>query len=229
MHPNLENLARVHEHLQRLGLDVVFVGGATIGLYLDEFGSSRARPTKDVDCIVAIEARPDYLAFESMLRDAGIFPSAEDGDPLCRWKIAGVKVDIMPFDETILGFTSRFYRLGFETAQVVELPSGARVKVLSPALLLATKIDAYLDRGIKDPMASEDLEDIISLLDGCVGIAKQVTGAAPKVRAVVKEWASDFLTRRDALDLVEGHIGAWGAHRVGHVVELLDQLAALPN
>lgn len=59
LHPNLENLARVHEHLHRLGLDVVYVGGATIGLYLDPFGASRTRPTKDVDCIVPIEARSD--------------------------------------------------------------------------------------------------------------------------------------------------------------------------
>lgn len=229
MHPNLENLARVHEELQRLGLDVVYVGGAIIGLYLDAFGASKARPTKDVDCIVAIEARPAYMMFETRLRDAGISPSAEEGDPICRWKIGGIKVDIMPFDEAILGFTNRFYRLGFATAQVVELPTGHQVKVLSPTLLLATKIDAYLDRGIDDPVASEDLEDIIAVLDGCVGIAEQVAGAPLPVRSAIKGWASDFLARNDALDLIEGHIFAWGAQRVGHVVEILQQLVALQD
>ena len=101
MHPNLENIARVHVYLQGLGLDVVYVGGATIGLYLDEFGASKVRPTKDVDCIVPIDARSDYVLFESRLRDAGIFPSSEEGDPLCRWRMGGIKVDIMPFNESI--------------------------------------------------------------------------------------------------------------------------------
>ena len=114
MHPNLENIARVHEHLRRLGIDVVYVGGATIGLYLDAFGASKARPTKDVDCIVPIDARSDYVQFESRLRDAKIYPSTDEGDPLCRWKIGGIKVDIMPFDEGILGFTNRFYRVGYD-------------------------------------------------------------------------------------------------------------------
>lgn len=225
MHPNLENIARVHVHLRDLGLDVVYVGGATIGLYLDTFGASKARPTKDVDCIVPIEARSEYAAFESRLRDAGLFPSADEGDPLCRWNIGGIKVDIMPLDEGILGFTNRFYRLGYDTAQTIELPSGHKVKVLSPALLLATKIDAFLDRGARDPAASEDLEDIIAVVDGCVGIAEHVAGAPPPVRAAIKVWASEFLARKDAYDLVEGHIAAWGDQRGVHVLQLLERLA----
>jgi len=186
-------------HLRDLGLDVVDVGGATIGLYLDTFGASKARPTKDVDCIVPIEARSEYAAFESRLRDAGLFPSADEGDPLCR--------------------------LGYDTAQTIELPSGHKVKVLSPALLLATKIDAFLDRGARDPAASEDLEDIIAVVDGCVGIAEHVAGAPPPVRAAIKVWASEFLARKDAYDLVEGHIAAWGDQRGVHVLQLLERLA----
>jgi hypothetical protein len=170
---------------------------------------------------------PGRLLFQqpARLRDAGLFPSADEGDPLCRWNIGGIKVDIMPLDEGILGFTNRFYRLGYDTAQTIELPSGHKVKVLSPALLLATKIDAFLDRGARDPAASEDLEDIIAVVDGCVGIAEHVAGAPPPVRAAIKVWASEFLARKDAYDLVEGHIAAWGDQRGVHVLQLLERLA----
>lgn len=82
VHPNLENLLRVDAELRRLSIDVVYVGGAVIGLYLDEFGASKVRPTKDVDCIVAIEGRAAYWRFESRLRASGIYPSTDEGDPL---------------------------------------------------------------------------------------------------------------------------------------------------
>ena len=225
MHPNLENLVRVHEILHRLGVDVVYGGGATIGLYLDDFGAAKVRPTKDVDCIVPIEARPDYLALESTLRAAGLSPSTYEDDPLCRWVIDGVKVDILPLNEAILGFTNRFYRVGFATAEAVELPGGRRIKVLHPALAVATKIEAYRDRGASDPVASEDLEDIIALFDGCGGIVARIAEAPTAVQEAIGRWVREFLGRRDALDLIEGHLGLGGSLRVARVVSLLEQAA----
>ncbi len=43
---------RVAADLSWVEPEPVFVGGATIGLFLDDFGRSQFRPTKDVDCIV---------------------------------------------------------------------------------------------------------------------------------------------------------------------------------
>lgn len=44
----------VAHDLEWLDVEPVFVGGATIGLFLDDFGRSQLRPTNDVDCIVPL-------------------------------------------------------------------------------------------------------------------------------------------------------------------------------
>jgi hypothetical protein len=38
--------------LEALDKRIVFTGGATISLYLDEVSAADVRPTKDVDCVV---------------------------------------------------------------------------------------------------------------------------------------------------------------------------------
>jgi hypothetical protein len=45
----LETAARV---LSQVPVTIVFTGGATISLYLDEVAAPDIRPTDDVDCVV---------------------------------------------------------------------------------------------------------------------------------------------------------------------------------
>lgn len=46
----------------------VFIGGATIGLFLDSLGRDQLRPTKDVDCIVpSVATTMQWFALEREL------------------------------------------------------------------------------------------------------------------------------------------------------------------
>jgi hypothetical protein len=114
--PNLEKLALVAARLEPLGTRVVFVGGATIGLYVDAVTAGQLRATLDVDCVVPVDNRLDYALLESRLRRLGFVNRMEEGDPICRWTVDDVVVDVMPLDARVLGFTNRFYRLGYENA-----------------------------------------------------------------------------------------------------------------
>ena len=49
-------LAEVAEEVAWMVPPPVFIGGATVGLFLDDFGRRQLRPTKGVDCIVPTEA-----------------------------------------------------------------------------------------------------------------------------------------------------------------------------
>jgi len=51
---------------------IVFIGGATIPLYLDEVSAADARPTTDVDCVVDITPRSKYYRLEEKLRQIGL-------------------------------------------------------------------------------------------------------------------------------------------------------------
>lgn len=68
---NLEMLAVVAKGQGELKEKVAFVGGATIGLYLSDPGTSELRPTDDVDCLVEAASRAKYGELEERLRRLG--------------------------------------------------------------------------------------------------------------------------------------------------------------
>ena len=61
-------LAVVARGLKDLKNRVVFVGGATVDLYITSPGGEPLRVTDDVDCVIEITSRTDYRALEEKLR-----------------------------------------------------------------------------------------------------------------------------------------------------------------
>lgn len=72
--------------------------------------------------------------------------SPED-EVICRMRLGELKVDFMPDDESILGFSSRWYAKGIGTAVTCPLDEALNIKRLTPELFVATKLEAYLGRG----------------------------------------------------------------------------------
>jgi len=56
----IEMLERIAEILAQVPDKIVFTGGATIALYLEEVAVPDIRPTDDVDCVVEITSRGKY-------------------------------------------------------------------------------------------------------------------------------------------------------------------------
>ena len=83
-HASLEMLALVRDTLAG-ELDVVFVGGATIPLYVSEERHGELRATDDVDCVVEVTSRLGYYDVEGKLRARG-FRQRVDAQraPACR-------------------------------------------------------------------------------------------------------------------------------------------------
>lgn len=65
------------------------------------------------------------------------------------------------------------------------------VKVISAPYFLATKLEAFKDRGKQDFLLSHDLEDIVSVIDGRPEIVNDISGASNNLK---KYLASEFLT-----------------------------------
>lgn len=173
--PNLDRLALVAHALGPLRNDVVFVGGCTTELLLDPAARAGVRYTEDVDLIVDITSRRAYHELETTLRGLGFRNSPA---VICRWEYpAGnlpVIVDIMPTDASILGFSNPFYEEGFETALHLEI-RGLDIRHLNHANFLGTKLVAFDNRGHSDYLASQDMEDIVTLLDGCRELAIRIS------------------------------------------------------
>jgi hypothetical protein len=95
---------------------LVFVGGCTTALFItDEIVLEGVRATDDVDLIVDLVGNAQWVQLQNQLRQKGFTESPED-DVICRMRLGDLKVDFMPDDETILGFSNRWYAKGIETA-----------------------------------------------------------------------------------------------------------------
>jgi hypothetical protein len=111
---NITRIRAVSNALGELKDSVVFVGGATVSLYSDR-QSEEARPTDDVDVLVEIGTRWDFAAFEEALRKKG-FQNDINAKYVGRYLLPGLVIDVMPTDESILGFSNQWYMEGFRTA-----------------------------------------------------------------------------------------------------------------
>lgn len=161
-HTSLAMLSRVAQDLQ--GLDVVFVGGSILPIHLD-LRPELARSTDDVDAITRAVGYSESAVLDEELRRRGFRHCKERGAPICRWSSpSGVRVDLVPVDSRVYGFSNRWYQLGVDTAESVTLPDGVDVAVLSPAALMLTKLAAYSERGRRDSYTSRDIDDVVSLL-----------------------------------------------------------------
>lgn len=61
-------------------------------------------------------------------------------------------------DERMVGFSNRWYLTAIETAQPIQI-TGRAVRIVTPALFIATKLEAFHGRGNDDVFASHDIED----------------------------------------------------------------------
>lgn len=123
--------------------EVVFVGGASIELWISDPAAPPTRVTDDVDVISAVSTRAGYHGLAERLRARG-FTEASGSSVVCRWnhRDTGLVLDVMPQEEEILGFSNPWYRHAIETAVGRNLPSGVRVRAASPAAIVATKLAA---------------------------------------------------------------------------------------
>lgn len=166
---------------------VAFVGGCTTGLLLtDAFSKQQVRHTNDVDLIVHVVGHVGMAQLQKQLQACGFtHPMEDDGAPICAMRLGELRVDFMPDDAAVLGFTNRWYGQALKTAQPFELPDGLVIRLLTPDYFVATKLEAYLGRGNNDPLGSRDLEDVLTLVDGRAELVHELKSASVDVRRFV--------------------------------------------
>lgn len=188
---NPQLLKMIEDVAKALGPDIcartAFVGGVTTGLLVtDDFAREGVRLTDDVDLIVDIVSYGQWVQFQEELRNRG-FKESPDDEVICRMRLGGLKVDFMPDDEDILGFSNRWYEIGLKTATDYALNAAINIRILTPPVFLATKFEAFLGRGKGDLLESRDIEDILILVDGRPTLASELAKAPADVGAYIAE------------------------------------------
>ncbi|MEO5793847.1 MAG: hypothetical protein ABIP34_02120 [Rhodoferax sp.] len=222
------NLALLLSMAQALGLvreRVVFVGGCATGLLLTQPAVADVRPTEDVDAIVEVATLADYHAVTQVLVERGFRQTMEANTPPFRWFWQRMQLDLVPLDEKVMGFANRWYRPGFDAAVTAELAPGLHLRHLSAPYFLATKFEAFRDRGQGDVYLSHDLEDIITVLDGRSEVLAELAAASTDVRVYVASQLRSLLLHPEFLNALPGIVEQ--AMRADVVLRRIQSLAAL--
>lgn len=191
---------------------VVFLGGATISLWITDPAARPPRVTYDVDVVAEVVTLAGYVAFQAELRSAGFTEDVASG-VVCRWRHAGtgLVLDAIPAEPRLAGFGGRRLRPAVEASVEHQLPSGTIIRVVPPVHLVATKLEAFADRGNDDCIASRDFEDIILLVDSREELGAELDGAPGDLRAYVRDELNRIMRLRTFEYGVEGALTGAGA------------------
>ena len=207
---------------------VTFVGGCTTALLLtDEFTKEGVRHTDDVDLIIHTTGFSEFHSLQQELQARGFrlpTPTSGESAPICAMMLGDLRVDFMPDDPSILGFSNRWYPAATKTAMRYELTEDLYIKLVTPAYFLATKLEAYDGRGNGDLLNSRDMEDILTLVDGHDGLLEAVQQADLDVQTYLSEKISVLLQKRD-FDYAVSNQARGDQSREDLIFERLERLA----
>jgi predicted nucleotidyltransferase len=225
--PNLVLLESIAAALGPLRERFVFVGGCTTGMLVTDVAAAPVRATRDVDVIVEVLTLADYHALERELEKAGFSHDRSPEAPICRWIVGTSLLDVMPTDERVLGFANRWFTQAIHTAESVKLPSGQMIKLVTPPLFLATKLEAFRGRGGGDFLASHDLEDIITVIDGRHELLDDVRASSSQLRAYIAHEINVLLQNSEFNQALPGHLAGdeTSQGRIPLIKERLRQLS----
>jgi hypothetical protein len=203
---NLESLTVIAYRLEELCDEVTFVGGCIMGLLITDKAAPDVRFTVDVDCIIDVITRPGYHALARKLRQKGFKEMSTGNHPICRWDCDGILIDIMPTDKNVLGFSNKWYKAALANALNIKINDSINIKVISAPYFLATKLEAFKNRGKQDFLLSHDLEDIISLIDGRPEIINDASDSSDALRECLSSEFSAFLHNDQFIQALPGHL-----------------------
>lgn len=211
--------------------EIAFVGGTTISLHLDDAQPMDIRSTKDVDFIVSVASYVEYHKLIDKLKERGFkeqHEPDEDHEPLCRYICRGIKVDVMPDREDILGFSNQWFKEARQQAVPYNLPNGPAIKIVPAIYLLATKLEAFNGRG-DTMLASRDAEDIVTLVNGRDSLLDEITVSTEELRGFIAQEIDRFLKNKDFDYLLASAIPSESPDRMGLVKKRFEQLSRIDS
>jgi len=205
-HANIKLLDRAAQTLGDLTDDLVFVGGCAVCALITDPAAPTVRPTIDVDVITEAATLSEYHLMADRFKAAGFEEDRSPEPIICRWYCRGITVDLMPIEDDVLGFGNLWYKEAVSDAEIFTLPSGKKIYLISAPSFLATKLEAFRDRGGNDFVGSHDIEDIVAVIDGRVEINGEVNEADGHLKDYLSNEFSKLLNTPSFSNSIPGHV-----------------------
>jgi hypothetical protein len=124
----------------------------------------------------------------------------------CRWNLDGITLDVMPTDESILGFGNRWYADAIRHSELVNLTDTLPIRIVSPVYFIATKLEAFFGRGQGDFWGSHDLEDIMTVIDGRPELVVELAGVGTELKGYISKTFTGLIGTEGFREAVAGHL-----------------------
>lgn len=190
--------------LGELNEQVIYVGGATVGLYINDPAADVIRPTKDVDISLSIATLRELENIRENLAIKGFIQTAED-DVICRFRYDDVKVDVMNTKAIGWAPANPWFAHGFDNRLSIEI-DGQHIYIIPLPYFLATKFAAYNSRGKNEPRTSHDFEDIVYVIDNRIDLKEQILSAKKDVKPFLKSEFESMLNDKVKLEAISGNL-----------------------
>jgi predicted nucleotidyltransferase len=204
--PNIASVELIAQALGPLREELVLVGGCAVDLLLTDSAASPTRVTYDVDMVAQVASLAGYHELERQFTRLGFKRDMAQDAPICRWRYNNLEVDLMPALPGILGFANRWNPLAVQSAQRVVLPSGTSIQLITAPAFLATKFEAFSDRGKSDLLGSHDMEDIVNVLDGRPEIVEEVAASPDELKRYLVDRCHALLALPNFMDALSGMV-----------------------
>jgi hypothetical protein len=216
-------IRKIAQGLGALNEQVVYVGGATVGLYINDPAADDVRPTKDVDISVSLASIGELERLREELSKKGFIQTAED-DVICRFRYDGVIVDVMNTQAIGWAPANPWFGPGFLHREQIDI-DGQTIWILPLPFFLATKFAAYHHRGKNEPRFSHDFEDIIYVIDNRLDIVSAITRSTKEVGTFLKEEFERIINDPLKLEAISGNL--YFETRDERYAMILDKLHAM--
>ncbi|RBP51333.1 hypothetical protein [Arenicella xantha] len=200
---NLGVVAEIANALGELNESVVFVGGAVVSVYADDTAADEVRPTQDVDLTLTL-VDIDQHRLDNRLAELGFHPDLH-GHAICSYRYKDIAVDIMAATDTMRGPTNRWYQVGFESIQKIEVQD-TPIQILPAPCYLATKFEAFNHRGQGDYRTSHDFEDIIYVIDNRTTIVEEIKNSGESIQGFLKSEIQKILSNKYVDEILSAHL-----------------------
>lgn len=200
---NIGVVAEVAKALAELKNQMVFVGGAVVSLYADDPAADEIRPTADIDMTINLMNFSNWAKMQERLAELNFYPDPF-GHAICSYKYKDIPVDIMPAEEGPLGPSNKWYIVGFNDLWKITVKD-EEIQILSAPVYLATKFEAYNNRG-GDYRTSHDFEDIIYVLDNRIHIVPEIENAHKEIKKFLKKEINKILSSKFLEEILSSHI-----------------------
>ncbi|MEL6673645.1 MAG: hypothetical protein AAFR61_15680 [Bacteroidota bacterium] len=204
---------------------IVFMGSATLDLYVTDQAAPSNRPTEEIDCLATMPIG-EFWDSLPQLEAAGFERTPQEDSPFPKWNLQGIKVNLFPLQTEALGYYNKWYEEGLFHAQPYTLSDGQEIRIFHPVYYLAAKVEAFIQRGNMDFRNSVDFEDIMFMMDYRQELVKDIQAAFHEVRGYIRDHFRTFLKHPDLEEGIYWHMPfSAGEGAVEKIFQTMRQIA----